>query len=315
MGVEGVHPELADRLAHDRGQRDQAVAGVGAGQEAQLQAAARVADGVAAQLGALDAPVDPGVGEDVEQRLVIEVPAAVLVAADVGDDAVGRVVPERAEQPGERREMDLRLRPVPVEPRVEPRRADDHRADRDDPPGRPLERPERPRRARSARATTRRGSAGRRASSQGDSSASSSVPAPTAASRPPNVPGASPPATAASGGEAGGVEPVAARPRAVEGLRVVDPEPVGVAPGAGDGGGEVGPEVGGPVVGRLGDDGRHHQRARGSARTPPRRSPPIASARRSAPGRPSPSCRSRLDSTTAGHGIGSTAVRPGVRGS
>ena len=56
---------------------------------------------------------------------------------------------------------------------------------------------------------------------------------------------------------------------AVDGLRVVDPDPVRVTAGPIDGGRQVAPEIecpnragDCPVCGRLGDDRRHHQRAR-----------------------------------------------------
>ena len=277
MGVEGVHPGLAERLARDRRQRHQAVVGVGPGREATVpgDATALVRQDVAAQVRAFLAAVDPGLGERLRQRAAIVVPAAVLVAPD-GRRRPSRHRPRSAAAAGRRpRSGRRRLGAARVEPGVEPRRADHHRADADDPPGRPSN-------GRSARWPARRGAVSRGArtgrrpgSSQGDSSASSSVPAPTAASSPTDRRG-----TGAPGGREGRQR---RRPPAGRGPCRPGGSPSSRRPRAGPSPARRGrPSPAGRPRGRAG--GRRPSRrrrppspaARGSARTRPRRCRPSA---------------------------------------
>ena len=80
------------------------------GHERQLHAAGAVADRVPAQLGPLEAAVDPGVGERPRERLEVVMPAAVLVAGDERRRPVARPVPGPPQQSGEGREMHVGLR-------------------------------------------------------------------------------------------------------------------------------------------------------------------------------------------------------------
>jgi hypothetical protein len=105
-GVEGVHPEFSDRLADDRGQRHEAVAGVGPGQEAQLQPFSAATEGVTAQLRSLDTPLDPGVGEGIGEGRVVVMAPTVLVAQDAGGHAFRREVPDGPQERCEGFKMD-----------------------------------------------------------------------------------------------------------------------------------------------------------------------------------------------------------------
>ena len=106
VGVKYIHPELSDRLADHRRQRDQSV---GSGRLAGSTAARsgrRLADRVLAQVGPFGAAVDPGIGKGLVEGLEIEVASAVLIAQDEGPRPVGSAVPDELEQPFECQVVD-----------------------------------------------------------------------------------------------------------------------------------------------------------------------------------------------------------------
>ena len=125
--VEDVHPELPNRLADDRRQRDQAVGLVGPRGQAQLESAVAVADRVTAQVRAFGTAVDPGFGKRLRERRQVVMPAAVLVASNERAATIGGPIPDLLQEHVERREMDRGFRAVHRQSAVEPGRSDRRR--------------------------------------------------------------------------------------------------------------------------------------------------------------------------------------------
>ena len=155
--------------------------------------------------------------------------------------------------------MDPGLRAGRLQPRVEPRRPDHDRVHSDDPPGRPLERPDgvhgRPPGAgegpRFDRA--RAFEPGRQLDlieSAGTDRGQEALQGFCGRARPRGV----------EQGPARRLEPQTARRGPQDRLRIIDPEPVGRIARPGDRGREVAPDVGRTVVRGLGDHRRHHHR-------------------------------------------------------